>query len=75
MQPGHVTRKRLLSDVTDRSLRPKTRAVTARETAARFDSDSESLSKTKYFRKGRNLAPAETEITNDLTPRRSKRDN
>ena len=44
VQPGQVTCKRLLSDVTDRSLRPKTRSVTAHEAAARFDSDSESLS-------------------------------
>ena len=36
--------------------------VTAREAADRYDSDSDSLTKTKYFRKRRNLAPTETEI-------------
>ena len=54
---------RLTRRSTDRSLRPRTRSVTAREAADRFDSDSESLSTTKYFRKRRNLAPpTETEI-------------
>ncbi|KAI0220856.1 hypothetical protein LSAT2_027694, partial [Lamellibrachia satsuma] len=47
---------RLTRRATDRSLRPRTRSVTAREAADRFDSDSESLSTTKYFRKRRNLA-------------------
>ncbi|KAI0207983.1 hypothetical protein LSAT2_007314, partial [Lamellibrachia satsuma] len=42
---------RLTRPATDRSLRPRTRAATAREAADSYDSDSESLTKTKYFRK------------------------
>ena len=53
---------RLTRPPTDRSLRPKTRSVTDREAAHRFDSDSGSLMKTKHFRKRRNIAPTETGI-------------
>ena len=53
---------RLTRPPTDRSLRPKTRSVTDREAAHRFDSDSDSLMKTKHFRKRRNIVPTETGI-------------